>query len=366
MRARPFVVVALVVVVTAATGAARARAAVAEASAEAEAAIRRGVELRRQGKDQDALEEFRRAYAQAKSPRALAQMGLAEQALGRWVDAEADLEQAVGNKTDAWIRKNAAVLAGALDAIRHHLGSLDVIGPAGAELRVDGRVLGALPLAKPARLPIGNPTIELRQDGFFPGTRPVSIVAGELTRESVDLQPMPVVRPPPTTALPAGRSARPALAASAAGETTTAGGLSPREMTEGAGGGWRRPLAWTTAGAALLGVAGGVGALLYRNGKVGNANDLQCNIMGNGTVMPTNPDNQGRCVDLANNADRGRVAAIVSFAAAGALAITSIVLFATSPAQPPRDGHATASRWLCAPTPMSTLATASAVCQLRF
>src|ERR1043165_4391919 len=76
--------------------------------AAADAAIRRGVDLRKQGRDMDALEEFRKGYAVAKTPRALAQIALAEQALGRWVDAESDLEQAMSSKSDAWIRKNVA------------------------------------------------------------------------------------------------------------------------------------------------------------------------------------------------------------------------------------------------------------------
>src|SRR5947209_3601580 len=81
--------------------------------AAADAAIRRGVDLRKQGRDMDALEEFRKAYAAARSPRALAQIALAEQALGRWVDAESDLDQALASKSDPWIRKNVATLNGA-------------------------------------------------------------------------------------------------------------------------------------------------------------------------------------------------------------------------------------------------------------
>ena len=101
----------------------------------------------------------------------------------------------MSSKNDPWIRKNVATLNGAVDVIRKHLGSLDVIGPAGAELLVDGHSAGKLPLAKPARVPIGSLTIEVKKEGFFAATRPVSIAAGELTRESVDLQPLPAAPP---------------------------------------------------------------------------------------------------------------------------------------------------------------------------
>jgi hypothetical protein len=54
---------------------------------EAEDLVRKGVDLRREGRDQNALETFRKANQLASTPRTVAQMGLAEQALGRWTDA---------------------------------------------------------------------------------------------------------------------------------------------------------------------------------------------------------------------------------------------------------------------------------------
>lgn len=57
--------------------------------------IHHGVELRRHGDDSGALLEFRRAYEAGHSPRAAAQMGWAEQALGRWLEADAHLREAM-------------------------------------------------------------------------------------------------------------------------------------------------------------------------------------------------------------------------------------------------------------------------------
>ena len=168
MRARRALPIAVAAVLSAAALSSPARAD-SHDDAEADAAIKRGVELRRHAKDQDALEEFRKAYALVKSPRALAQVGLAEQALGRWVDAENDLAEAMASKSDPWIRKNLSTLNGAVDVIRKHLGSLDVIGPAGAELLIDGHSAGTLPLAKPARVPIGSLTIEVQEGRLLPG-----------------------------------------------------------------------------------------------------------------------------------------------------------------------------------------------------
>ncbi len=348
-RALPIVVAAVLSVAIASPARAQSHD-----DAEADAAIKRGVELRRHAKDQEALEEFRKAYALVKSPRALAQIGLAEQALGRWADAENDLGEAMGSKGDPWIRKNVTTLNGAVEVIRKHLGSLDVMGPAGAELLIDGRVGGTLPLPKPARVPIGSLTIEVRKDGFFPATRPVSIAAGELTRESVDLQPMPaappVVRPPaqpPEAAhlpgIPGGDVEHPAL-------------HPPDDQPDHAGGGWQRTAAWSTAGVALAGAGAGVAFLLIHNSKLTDANNVPCHIS-NGTVSPTDPTESNHCLDLANSADQARIGSIVAFAAAGALAITSTLLFVTS-SSPPHSGVAL----VCAPT----LLTAGATCRVRF
>src|SRR5688572_17737468 len=74
------------------------------AQSEADKLIDQGVDLREQGKDVDALEKFKRAYELSKSARALAQMALAQQALGRWLEAEASLQKALEAKNDKWIK----------------------------------------------------------------------------------------------------------------------------------------------------------------------------------------------------------------------------------------------------------------------
>src|SRR6185295_19111982 len=57
-------------------------AAGSDAHADAEALLQHGVELRRQGRDREALEEFQHAAAIKRTPRAVAQIGMAEVALG--------------------------------------------------------------------------------------------------------------------------------------------------------------------------------------------------------------------------------------------------------------------------------------------
>jgi hypothetical protein len=106
---------------------------------EAESLIQKGIELRRAHKDFEALGYFRQALAVAQTPRAYAQIALAEQALAHWVDAEQHLGAALSVGDDSWIRKNRAVLESSGATIRSHIGQLELTGePEGARVRVNG------------------------------------------------------------------------------------------------------------------------------------------------------------------------------------------------------------------------------------
>jgi len=170
--------------------------ATAPATAEADALILQGLQLREQGKDFDALGLFERAHALAPSPRALAQRALAEQALGRWVLAELHLREALATTGDPWIAQHRTALDGALAVIGEHLGHLQVNGGvAGAELRLDGRLVGRLPLSAPMRVVVGRPLLEVTLAGHYPVRREITIKAGSLSTETIELVPVPALPP---------------------------------------------------------------------------------------------------------------------------------------------------------------------------
>src|SRR5438128_2093383 len=99
--------------------------------------IRRGIELRRRREDEAAFPLFQKAYERHHSPRAAAQIGLDELALGRWIDAERHLQEALGSSSDSWIRKNQNTLRDSLERVRAQLGELEILGgPVGAEVLV--------------------------------------------------------------------------------------------------------------------------------------------------------------------------------------------------------------------------------------
>jgi hypothetical protein len=172
----------------------------AEPSSEAEL-IRRGVAEREQGRDQMALELFRQAFDRYHTPRSQAQMGLAYQALGRWGEADENLSSALAATGDSWISNNRKALEQALAVIGQHVGTVEVQSNVpGTEILIDGRLVGELPLRRPLRLPGGPVMLQARAEGYMTSQRPITVMPGQMTRESFTLLPVskaPAAAPPP-------------------------------------------------------------------------------------------------------------------------------------------------------------------------
>ncbi len=267
-----------------ATGTAQAQ------TAEVQGLVRAGLDLRRERRDEEALATFRRAWELSHGPRERAQMGFAEQALGRWTDAEDHLREALSASTDPWVAERREVIEEALTEVDAHLGTLEVRGNVpGAEVRIDGRIVGALPFARPVRVRAGRVSMEVSAAERVAVRREVRVRAHELTRETVELAP-------------------------AVAPQTARGGVS------GA-----RVMAWIAAGGAALGAGVGVAGLLLRNDAALRWNSDACLAGGR-----TRQDN---CADELAAGERNAVMTGIGFGVGGALAVTSAVLFATMPAE---------------------------------
>jgi hypothetical protein len=256
--------------------------AVAKADARAEALLEQGVELRRLGKDQEALTVLEEAVAlRPQSARARVHLAAAHLALGHWLQADALLRELLREAEDPYVQRHLATLGRAAEFASQHLGSLIVAGsPEGAAVLVDGHPLGSLPLSAAARLPIGSYQLEVSRTGYYPVRRPISIAAGALRHEGVELTPL-VPRP-----------------------SADAGGAVAPERS----GGSPRWLSWT-----LSGLAGGAAltsavALGVRNQHAARWNSVACLEQGRrrGEVCPAELD-AGR--------DAERVAAVSGVAA---------------------------------------------------
>jgi hypothetical protein len=159
-----------------------------------------GLRLRQEGNDAEAADRFRRAHEQGGGAQALAQLALAEQALGHWVDSADHLEAALTDTNDAWIRRHRRELSAALDTIHSHLGEVEIDGNVeGARVRIDGRDVGQLPLPHAVRTEAGSMIVEAEADGYFPVQRQLTVSPGGLARVTlvlVERASEPTVEPP--------------------------------------------------------------------------------------------------------------------------------------------------------------------------
>jgi len=161
---------------------------------EALAEAQRGLQARRDGRDDEARQAFERSLALAPRASVRAQLGFALQAIGRWVEAEASLAAAAAID-DPWIERHRATIDAALAEIRAHLGTLTLSAlPVDTTLRIDG-----VPTAPDVaiRLPVGTVTVSAQRDGYYGTERVVVVRAGDMLRESFDLRARePVTLPP--------------------------------------------------------------------------------------------------------------------------------------------------------------------------
>ena len=157
-----------------------------------DALIDAGVALREQGRDDLALQDFQKAYALAPTSHALAQIGLAEQALGIWLTAEHDVSEALKDVSDPWIEKNRSALASALSTIQTHLGTLEIRCDApGAEVFVDGGSRGRLDPGSSVRVEAGTREVQVRAPGKYASSRSVIVPPGGIARETIALETIP-------------------------------------------------------------------------------------------------------------------------------------------------------------------------------
>ncbi|MCG5051851.1 MAG: hypothetical protein KA712_02730 [Myxococcales bacterium] len=129
--------------------------------------IRQGVELRRASRDTEALEKFQRAYDMAHTPRAAAQLGLCEQAVEKWLDADGHLTEALTAESDPWVSRNRRTLETAIEDVRKHLATLSIFGsPGTAQVSVNGTLVAILSDKPSVRVPPGHSALSVAAPGF--------------------------------------------------------------------------------------------------------------------------------------------------------------------------------------------------------
>ncbi len=270
-----------------------------------------GVQLRQQGRDEAALAEFRRADQLSHEPRITAQIGLAEQALQRWVDASRHLREALSSSQDGYIVRHRADLEPALAEVERHLGTVVVTGGVqGAEVWVGGVFQGTLPLAEPLHLAEGSVVVEVRAPGYTSFASTVDVRVGNAVRVTAVLPRLVA-----TTAAAQGGSALRPSAVTAAPSWSA---------------GRRAGLGLLLSGVALAGV-GALGIVLSQQ-EVNSFNGLGC-VVDPGTSRTYGLDT---CVTHYNNGQAWLYTAYGGFALGGVSALVGVILLATSGSAPTR------------------------------
>ena len=152
--------------------------------------VQQGIQLRRSGKDEAALRAFLDAEARSPSSvRVLLHVTAAAQATGRWLLAHQYLQKAAQHRSDPYYQRHLVSVQAVENAVAQRVGQLRVIGaPSGAEVLVNGEVVGTLPMDGPRTLEVGSYLLEVRKLGYFSVRRPFEIVGGtHLSQEAVEL-----------------------------------------------------------------------------------------------------------------------------------------------------------------------------------
>lgn len=236
---------------------------------EADKFVAEGIELRARGKDNEALRAFQKASEiDPDSVRVQIHLATVHQALGNWLLADEYLSMALARQNHPYVNRHRQTLEDAKKVIEANIGRLELEGePAGAEVRLNGRLVGTLPLAAPIRSTVGSYLLEVRRAGHYPVQRPIVITGGGLVREAIHLEPLPA------NDESGGRARETAQPAAAPGPM-------PDGAEDSSGAPW---LTWTLASAAGLAGATTVTAIVLREMYAGRWNDDQRCLVGERT-----------------------------------------------------------------------------------
>ncbi|HTV24660.1 MAG TPA: PEGA domain-containing protein [Polyangiaceae bacterium] len=279
-----------------------------------EALIQRGIQLRRNNSDEEALAVFLEAEKQdPTSVRVLLHVVTAAQAAGKWLLADSYMRKVTALESDPYYQRHADAIDVVRRSIAARVGTFQAQGgPDGASVRLDGQLVGTLPMTAPASIEAGAYLMEVHKPGYYRLRRNVTISGGVLTREPVELN-----RAVARGDLGAGAGT---AGAAAAGDV----GGEPVERSW-----WQSPaIGWTFVG---LGVASGVGsgiAFATREDRVERWNDDRCIPRG----TPTDPEQtrQERCGQFKDQAETAQTIGIVTAVAGAVFAGVGITQLLTS------------------------------------
>lgn len=202
------------------------RSASAQSTLTARQHFDRGVELAQQGDVEAAAQEFEDAYQISPNYAVLYNLGQADVALGRPVEALKAFESYLANggpRIGATRRTEVEML---IAASRKRVGYLTVtVAPEGSEVSVDGRLVGRAPIREPFAVVAGEHGVAITRLGYAPYVDHIQITAQKTSALDAHLSPFK------TGQLPVGQlgltSAIPGVTFLLDGQPVAEGGPSP-------------------------------------------------------------------------------------------------------------------------------------------
>jgi hypothetical protein len=281
----------------------------------------------------------------SRTPKAVAQVGLAEQALGRWEDADVHLAEALRATNDPWISKNRKTLEDAMTVIKQHVARVEVVAePAGADILVNGKKVGTAPLPGAVRVSAGEVTVEARSAGYMTASHSVHLVGGQY--QSVVLRLQKEAAP---------EAAKKSETGDGEGREGESKVVTPPATDEQGPTTARIVAKWAALGLGGAGLATGVAFSFIHSNRVSdfdNASNMNCADNGGTAVHKDNGTLAPECQDALDGYKNARIWQIAGFAAAGVFTATWAVLALTESsggAQAAASSKSRATRWACAP-----------------
>jgi hypothetical protein len=205
---RPFLSVTYAALAALTFVSAHAQAVSADEKAAAQEHFDRGVQAFEDRRFAEAAAEFNTAYQIAPAYALLYNIGQVNTALGNSVEAVDAYEKYLAQAGTSIPEKRRKAVVAELEDQRARIGLVMLTAaPEGAEVRVDGRLIGKAPLHDPVRLSAGKHSIMLLADGYTAQVREVEVAGRAQTELELKLEPTtssdssgPAVSAPTTTA----------------------------------------------------------------------------------------------------------------------------------------------------------------------
>lgn len=172
-----------------------ARAASVPEAAKQEAARRFGsaIKLYEDGDYQLALAEFERVYELVPDYRVLYNIGQVSMQLGRYARALRTLREYMGRGGDAIPNDRRSGVRADIEVLEARTGTLTLdIQPPGAEVWIDGVLVGQAPLAQAVVVDVGERTVQVRLAGYLGRTQAITLAGGDRREVALKLDPEPV------------------------------------------------------------------------------------------------------------------------------------------------------------------------------